>query len=118
MAKNKIVQASTTQAHVKELTYVEFELQVHRDEKKAKINAVSDSLVLHQEALAALCLEIMEGFKAMRERVDTVKNWALCFGSLPPPHSSSALPMAQDSASSTRATSAAAAVISSTTSVT
>lgn len=97
---------------------MELELQVQRDETSAKINALSDSLVLHQEALAALCLKFMEGFKAMRERTDTVENSALRFGSLPPPHSPSALPTAQDSSSSTRATSAATAVMSSTKSVT
>ncbi|XP_062025410.1 uncharacterized protein LOC133741533 isoform X3 [Rosa rugosa] len=95
-----------------ELSNVEFDLQIHKDETTAKIGAMQDSVMAVQNSVTVLRAEILEEIRLMRveSRSDLAQHGSpqISFGSLP---SSAATPIqgtTAQSASSTMATSTTA----------
>ncbi|XP_024156291.1 uncharacterized protein LOC112164308 [Rosa chinensis] len=100
-----------------ELTNVEFDLQVHKDETTARINALQETLSGYQDSLSSFRTEMLEELRSLRERpshptpdpdpdLQTLK-----FGSLPPNSGSPAMMARLESASSTRGVSSATHIV-------
>ncbi|PRQ38519.1 hypothetical protein RchiOBHm_Chr4g0414861 [Rosa chinensis] len=90
-----------------ELSHVEFDLQVHKDETAARFSELQMTLNVYQESLNSFRTELMKELQTVKDNsavaAAQINSSLLKFGSLPPTSGSPILVAREDSSSSTRA---------------